>query len=169
MGIRRGNVSIYSCTILDKLVTNLNSEDEDEWAFLQMLCFRYILIAPDDEKFVLSNICSEADSYRLASSEEYFILSSVDMEDARNVLQTYITRMTPSPNRGHFSQYIRTLLIDFVGQDVMLDLVDLMPQLLSVSFSWIWEEIDLLTQAPSGLGNSQELVKYGTHVLDIAK
>ncbi|KAF8598075.1 hypothetical protein BDV93DRAFT_610027 [Ceratobasidium sp. AG-I] len=144
-------------------------EDEDEWSFLQMLCFRYILIAPDDEKFFLSNICFDASSYRLANNDEYYILSSVDMDDARNVLQTYITRMTPSPSIGWFSPDMRVLLIEFIGQDVVLDLVDLMPQFLTVSFSWIWEVLDRGTRAASNLSDSGDLVRYSTHVFDIAK
>lgn len=152
-----------------ELIIFFDSEDEDEWGSLQMLCFRYSLVATTQELSFLSLICFEADSYRMTNNDEYFILSSVDMEDARNVLEAFITRMTPSSSRDWFPSELMVLLIDFVGQDVMLDLVDLMPQFLSILFSWPWEQLDLDVRTARDLSANNELIRYATHTFDIVK
>lgn len=146
-------------------------EDEDEWSFIQMLCFRYSLVAPTEELHFLSAICLKIDAYRQASNDPYFILSLVDMDDARTVLQAYITRMTPSPSQDRVLAGFAfdDLMIEFIGQDVMLDLVDLMPRLLSVSFSWIWEQLDLDARTEGDLSQDKELIRFAIFTFDIVK
>lgn len=134
-----------------------------------MLCFRYSLVATADEQRLLSIIYLKIDAFRLAANEGYFILSSVDMDDARNVLQAYINRMTPASAGNWFSPWSNDLLVEFIGQDVMIDLIDLMPQLLFISLSSIWRELDQATQNAWDLSNNNELIRHATFTFDIAR
>ncbi|KAF8598076.1 hypothetical protein BDV93DRAFT_547578 [Ceratobasidium sp. AG-I] len=77
--------------------------------------------------------------------------------------------MTPTSTPDWFPPISNDLLIEFVGQDVMLDLVDLMPQLLSVSFSWIWGQLEGGTPAARDLSHDNDLIRHATFTFDIAR
>ncbi|KAG8701961.1 hypothetical protein FRC08_003800 [Ceratobasidium sp. 394] len=143
-------------------------EDEEQWGFLQTLCFRYILTVPNpDEVFFLTHICTDAAMYRLDGNEEYYIVSLVDKEDARNVMESYIHRMHPSSTYERLSLYIVELLLGFVTQDVMLDLPDLLRDFTKVTCIWIWEETG--ARNTGFLSQSQELAKCAVHMLKLMR
>ncbi|KAG8744799.1 hypothetical protein FRC10_009447 [Ceratobasidium sp. 414] len=139
-------------------------EDDEQWGFLQMLCFRCILTVPNlDETCFLTNICIDAAAYRLDDNEEYYIVSLVDAEDARNVMETYIRRMRPSATYDRLSSDIVGLLLGFITQNVMLDLPDLLRDFTRVTCLWIWEEAG--TSNTKYLSQNQDLAKCAVHML----
>jgi hypothetical protein len=132
-----------------------------------MLCFRYILVGPTpNEVHYLTNICTDAASYRLDANDEYYIVSFVDMEDARDVLQSYIDRMGPSPSQERLHADLVELLVGFITQDVMLDLVDLIPGFLRATYSWVWTELEYTVEHAKLLSDNGDLAKCATHALE---
>ncbi|KAG9124324.1 hypothetical protein FRC07_012021 [Ceratobasidium sp. 392] len=143
-------------------------EDEEEWGSLQNLCFRYILTAPNpNEVFFLIAICRDAHMYRLDDNDdEYYHVSLVDMDDTRNVMETYIRRMSLSSTHERLSSEIMELLLGFVTQNVMLDLRDLLPSFLSATCLWIWEELSY--GSPASLSQSQDLIHCAAQTIEFA-
>ncbi|KAG8775467.1 hypothetical protein FRC12_001472, partial [Ceratobasidium sp. 428] len=146
----------------------VDSENDEKWRLLHTLCFRYILSTLNpDETFFLTGICRDASLYRYDDDDnEYYIISFVDMTDARNVMGAYVNRMKLISTGERLSSEILGLLLGFITQDVMLDVRQLLPGFLAVTCSWIWEELCL--GSPEHLSRNSDLINCAAQTLDFA-
>lgn len=146
-------------------------EHQEEWGLLQTLCFRYAFVARGFELGPLSGSCFNARYYGYQPDpdedpdNEYYETSLVDTQDARIVLQGFVTRManlaqTPMPDE------LILMLFEFIKQDVILDITDLMPALIKVLCSRVWAGIDVTSNSSKHPSGNTTLNYYARRTFD---
>ncbi|KAG8707275.1 hypothetical protein FRC08_000600 [Ceratobasidium sp. 394] len=148
------------------LEDGIKDEYEYDWVALQMLCFRYIFVAPSPiEIFLLTDICTTGEMYRQSGAAEMYDDAFMHEEDAQFLMESFINRMTPLPHIGHIPSIIAKLLVRFITmEEVMLQFDDLMPSFLKAAYSWIWVEIT--RSSAKSLSENNNLLLYAIPLVE---
>lgn len=141
---------------------------------LQTLYLRCSLIAQEFELGPLSASSFDArfGGYHPDPDEdpnnEYYETSLVDTNDARIVLQGYITRVAGLA-QGSIPDELLLTLLEFIKQDVILDIADLMPAFIKVSCALVWKGIDITANSPKHKHTSEvtTVILIGIRIFDI--
>ncbi|KAG9090676.1 hypothetical protein FS749_000362 [Ceratobasidium sp. UAMH 11750] len=141
-----------------------NKLDKD-WAFLDSLSFRCSLAAPSyHEVSLLQDTCEGVRAFLFDSEQEYDVISLVDSEDARNIMEAYINRIShPAFGRNLFC-WDSEFILESVTHDSMLSYVFQLPEFVRSTFSWAWEEL-LDNDEGAILEQERGLVRSVTHAL----
>ena len=118
------------------------SVSEELWKQLHTLVYRYYLFADRVEAVSLHKIAFHLDKV-FNKPVEVVSNESVSPEDARNIIETYIRRLTLEPP-GSEVLYVNfaTCFYDFVFRIVTEDVQDLIPRLLEASMIRLWSEFE---------------------------
>ncbi|KAG8744798.1 hypothetical protein FRC10_009446 [Ceratobasidium sp. 414] len=148
------------------LEDGVEDDYEYDWVALQMLCFRYIFVAPSPlEIYLLTDICTSGEMYRSSGAAEMYDDALMHEDDARFLMESFICRMTSQPHIGHIPSKIAKLLIRFITMDeVMLRFDDLMTDFLKVAYSWIW--VETTRNNAESLCENNNLLQYAIHLFD---
>ncbi|QRV85267.1 hypothetical protein RhiJN_27367 [Ceratobasidium sp. AG-Ba] len=142
----------------------------EQWGQLQTLSFRGMLASPSSEEVsCLSEICYDLPSYQFHPTEEDFLVSLVDSEDARAILETYNRRMLSSPDQDRLIVDNVSSILRFVTQDVMIDFRDFHPGFVKATGRWFWEEIDENGDSADFLLKDEKLVECVTYTLKFTR
>ncbi|KAG9124370.1 Glycosyl phosphatidyl inositol anchor synthesis, partial [Ceratobasidium sp. 392] len=127
-----------------------------EWAGLQILCYRQILVAPSPiEISYLTDISIVAQGQRTEISNEMFSKAILGQDDARLLMKLIARRMKPSPGVTQLPpRSAEPLLGWFSSYYINLDAKNLSTGLLEATYLWTWSELTSDTaQRPSSNNN----------------
>ncbi|KAG8695204.1 hypothetical protein FRC09_009308 [Ceratobasidium sp. 395] len=136
-----------------------------EWAGIQMLAYRQILIAPSMlEISYLTDICIAGETNRRESAEPLFADAMQDNEDIDVLMTMVIRRMKPSPTVPRLPAKSATPILGwFINYLSFPRKTQLVPSFLEATYLWIWAElVDSATSHPS---ENEKLYKYASHIL----
>ncbi|CAE6406800.1 unnamed protein product [Rhizoctonia solani] len=140
------------------------------WCPLETLCLRYSLFASATELKALESFCLDVVQDRPELGEDiddiYYEGSLVDVHDARAFLQAHNKRMERL-SEDPFPESLAILVMRFLRQELVLDIIDLMPELISSGCSRIWSKIDTTEYASINLSEDVGLIRYATVLFDL--
>jgi hypothetical protein len=111
------------------------------WGFLETMCHRYGLVASEDEIDFITEICTITGDICSDASTRHFVQTMEDEEDARTVVDSYISRMTPKPDVQPLRIFFCATLADFVFQQSISTLGEVLVPLIKVGYERIWTEL----------------------------
>lgn len=111
------------------------------WGFLEALCHRYALVSIDIETDFLTDIPPISTGICTAGSERHYAQGMKDEQDARTVVESYIERMTPKPDVAPLPTMFCATLTDFVFQEDISTLGEVLVPLLKVGYERIWMDL----------------------------
>ncbi|KAG9090678.1 hypothetical protein FS749_000364 [Ceratobasidium sp. UAMH 11750] len=119
-----------------------SNEVDEDWTLIDTLSFRCSLVAPSYyEVSILISTCKEAKGWLFESEHEYDVLSLVDVEDAKNVMEAYTSRLTHQTSGRKVYDWDLVLILEFITHDSMLTYVHLLPGFVKTTFLWAWNEL----------------------------
>jgi hypothetical protein len=134
--------SWYPVTVSPKTFYSLHSRREPlMWGFLETMCHRYGLFASVDELDFVTEICTITANICSEASTRHFVQAMEDEEDARTVVNTYIARMTPKPDVQLLRIFFCATLVDFVFQETISTLGEVLVPLVKAGYERIWMEL----------------------------
>ncbi|KAG9114062.1 hypothetical protein FRC07_007697 [Ceratobasidium sp. 392] len=140
-----------------------------EWAGIQMLCYRQILVtsSPGEVAF-LSDICTARENNRSKHSEPLYKDAILDEEDAKILMTAATRRIMPSPTVARLPGEIVEDVLEWLRcYPVMTTLTDLVPGFLEANYSRIWAELsENITQ---GLSENTRLVRYACLIISFTR
>ncbi|KAG9073492.1 hypothetical protein FS749_015107, partial [Ceratobasidium sp. UAMH 11750] len=111
------------------------------WGYLETLCHRYGIITREEEVPLVTEICSVAGELPMETNVRHHVQTMEDEEDARTVVESYIARMTPRPGVELLPIGFCATLVDFVFQEEISVLGELLLPLVRVGFERVWLEL----------------------------
>ncbi|KAG8740220.1 hypothetical protein FRC10_004593 [Ceratobasidium sp. 414] len=111
------------------------------WGYLETLCHRYGIITREEEVPLVADICSITGDICAEANVRHHVQTMQDEEDARTVVESYIARMTPRPEVELLPIDFCATLVDFVFQEEISVLGDLLLPLVGVGFERVWLEL----------------------------
>ncbi|KAG8718132.1 hypothetical protein FRC09_013110 [Ceratobasidium sp. 395] len=115
--------------------------NESDWGYLENLCHRYGLGASEEDLPTVTDVCGEAGGICTDGRLIERSYRMEDEEDARTVVESYIARMTPDPNKEPLPQFFCSTLIDFVFGERISTLGETLLPMLRVGYERIWLEL----------------------------
>ncbi|KAG8695205.1 hypothetical protein FRC09_009309, partial [Ceratobasidium sp. 395] len=136
-----------------------------EWAGIQMLAYRQILVAPSmSEIAYLTDICVAGAANRSKQSEPLYEDAIQDKEDIEILMIAVTRRMKPSLITPRLpAESAEPLLGWFTHYQIMPGQTKLVPEFLQATYLWIWAE--LADGIPQHLSENRKLVRYASHTI----
>ena len=113
-----------------------------QWGFLETLCHRYALVCSEDETDYVTKVSRLSNGICTDDGERHYVQGMEDEQDARTVVESYITRMTPKSDVEPFSMFFCATLVDFIFQQEISTLGETLVPLIMVGYERIWAELE---------------------------